>query len=260
MSLSSYIINNMNIIELLKYLKRANNSIALVLNNPLSHSIRMNHAIKSRTIKVVENIMELRNTLETLDDEYQLITQSILQADMTQSERDDALFNEMKRVGISFKELKEKLINLLDNDFENRFVKKLRLDLNDFIRPNFLVDYAEIKLNELDHTGPDILLQALMAKNLANKANKMRNMIDSIDPNIIDRTTLDVYHIRQHEEMIKKYIAQSSAILHDLDDKRLSSINKAGQIIKRRVRNTKRRNINSRSRNKRNNRSSRRTR
>jgi len=123
-----------------------------------------------------------------------------------------------------------------------------------------LVAYAEIKLNELGNMGPDLMLQALMAKRLANKANKIRDRLDSSDPAIIDRTTLDVYDIRQHEEMIKKYIAQSSAILHGLDDKRLSSVNKAGQIIKRRIRNTKRRNINSRSRNKRNNRSSRRTR
>lgn len=123
-----------------------------------------------------------------------------------------------------------------------------------------MVAYAEIKLNELGNMGPDLMLQALMAKRLANKANKIRDRLDSSDPAIIDRTTLDVYDIRQHEEMIKKYIAQSSAILHGLDDKRLSSVNKAGQIIKRRIRNTKRRNINSRSRNKRNNRSSRRTR
>ena len=226
MSLSSYVINNMNIVKLLKYLKNANNSIAL-LENALSHSIRIRPVIKSRTIELVENIMELRDILEKMYKDKEDLAQKL-------------------------KELKVLVIDLLDSDFDNNFVKNMRLKLNDYIDPTLLVAYAEIKLGNM---GPDILLEALMAKNLANKANKMRNMIDSIDPNIIDRTTLDVYHIRQHEEMIKKYIAQSSAILHGLDEYTHNlSINKAGQIIKRRIRNTKRRNINSRRRNKRNNR------
>jgi hypothetical protein len=244
----------MHINTLLKYLKNANNSIAL-LENPLSHSIRIRPVIKSRTIKLVENIMELRNTLETLCDENEVNAQTIIQEDIAERERD----------------LKEKLIDLLDNDFENKFVKKLRLDLNDFITPYFLVDYAQIKLNELGDVGPDLVLQALMAKKLATTAKEMMERLDSIDRDNIDRrwTNIDVYQVRNQEEMVNNYIAQASAIFHGLDDViRSSSKNKAGKIIKRRIRKTKRRNINSRiikrrnSRNinNRNNRSSRRTR
>jgi hypothetical protein len=216
----------MNIVELLKYLKNANNSIAL-LENPLSHSIRIRPVIKSHTIKLVENIMELRNTLETLCDENEVNaqTESIL-----------ALFNEMKR-------LKEMLINLLDNDFENKFVKKLRLDLNDFIHPNFLVDYAENKLNELGDKRPELLLHVLMAKRLATKAEEMRNSLDSIDPTttswIMDMDE-DLVDRDEQEEMIKKYIAQASAIFHGLDNVIISSSkNKAGKIIKRYIRKNK---------------------
>jgi len=240
MSLSSYIINNMHIETLLNYLKNANNSITLVLENPLSHSIRIRPVFKSHTNILVENIMELRNKLETLYDENEL---------NMQTERDLTLFNEMKR-------LKEKLIDLLDNDFENKFVKKLRLDLNDFITSHFLVYYAQIKLNELGHKQPELLLHALMAKRLAIKAEEMRNSLDSIDPTttswIVD-LDIDVVYLDKQEKMMKKYIAQASAIFHGIDEYMHNlSKNKAGKIIKRRIRRTKRR-----SRNNRNNRNSR---
>jgi hypothetical protein len=242
MSLSSHIINNMNIETLLKYLKNANSSITLVLENPLSHSIRIRPVIKSHTNILVENIMELRNKLETLYDENEL---------NMQTERDLTLFNEMKR-------LKEMVINLLDNDFENKFVKKLRLDLNDFITSYFLVDYAQIKLNELGHKRPELLLHALMAKRLAIKAEEMRNSLDSIDPTtiswIVDLDE-DVVYSDKQEKMMKKYIAQASAIFHGLDEYMHNlSKNKAGKIIKRRIRRTKRRNINNRNSRNRNNR------
>jgi hypothetical protein len=230
----------MHIETLLNYLKNANNSITLVLENPLSHSIRIRPVFKSHTNILVENIMELRNKLETLYDENEL---------NMQTERDLTLFNEMKR-------LKEKLIDLLDNDFENKFVKKLRLDLNDFITSHFLVYYAQIKLNELGHKQPELLLHALMAKRLAIKAEEMRNSLDSIDPTttswIVD-LDIDVVYLDKQEKMMKKYIAQASAIFHGIDEYMHNlSKNKAGKIIKRRIRRTKRR-----SRNNRNNRNSR---
>jgi hypothetical protein len=215
-------------------LKNANNSITLVLENPSSHSIRIRPVIKSHTNIVVENIMELRDKLETLYDENELNMQTIKQEDIVERERD----------------LKEKLINLLDNDFENKFVKKLRLDLNDFITPYFLVAYAQIKLNELGHKRPELLLHALMAKRLAIKAEEMRNSLDSIDPTTTSWIVYldeDVVYPDKQEKMMKKYIAQASAIFHGIDNVIISSSkNKAGKIIKRRIRRTKRRNINSR--------------
>jgi hypothetical protein len=225
----------MHISTLLNYLKNANDSITLVLENPLSHSIRIRPVIKSHTNILVENIMELRNKLETLYDENEL---------NMQTERDLTLFNEMKR-------LKEMVINLLDNDFENKFVKKLRLNLNDFITSYFLVDYARIKLNELGNKRPELLLHVLMAKRLAIKAEEMRNSLDSIDPTttswIVDLDE-DVVYPDKQEKMVKKYIAQASAIFHGIDEYMHNlSKNKAGKIIKRRIRRTKRRNINSRN-------------
>jgi nitrate reductase cytochrome c-type subunit len=176
--------------------------------------------------------MELYKELETLYDKYVINAQTIIQEDIAEREID----------------LKEKLIDLLDNDFENKFVKKLRLDLNDFIDIYFLVAYAQIKLNELGHMRPDLVLQALMAKNLATKAKELRERIDSIDRDNIEWTTIDVYQVRQQEKMVNNYIAQASAIFHGLDNVIISSSkNKAGKIIKRRIRRTKRRNINSRN-------------
>jgi hypothetical protein len=231
----------MHIETLLNYLKKANSSITLVLENPLSHSIRIRPVFKSHTHILVENIMELRNKLETLYDEY------VLNA---QIERDLTLFNEMRR-------LKEMVIDLLDNDFENKFVKKLRLDLNDFITSYFLVAYAQIKLNELGNKRPDLVLQALMAKNLATKAEKMRislrNGLYSIDRTttswIVDMDE-DIVYPDEQENKVKQYIAQASAIFHDIDEYEYMlnlSKNKAGKIIKRRIRRTKRRNINNRN-------------
>jgi hypothetical protein len=141
------------------------------------------------------------------------------------------------------------LIDLLDNDFENKFVKKLRLDLNDFINPYFfpyfLVAYAQIKLNEFGHMQPDLVLQALMAKNLATKAKELREHIDRIDRTW---TTIDLDKLREQENTVKTYIVQASAIFHGLDEYMHNlSKNKAGKIIKRRIRRTKRRNINNRN-------------
>jgi hypothetical protein len=88
MSLSSHIINNMTIKTLLKYLKNANNSITLVLENPLSHSIRIRPVFKSHTNILVENIMELYKELQTLYDEYVLNAQTIIQEDIAERERE----------------------------------------------------------------------------------------------------------------------------------------------------------------------------
>jgi hypothetical protein len=225
----------MHISTLLKYLKNANNSITLVLEYPLSHSIRIRPVFKSHTNILVENIMELRDKLETLYHEYVLNAQTIIQEDIAERERD----------------LKEMLINLLDNDFDNIYVKKIRLDLNDFIDPYFLVAYAQIKLNELGHKQPELLLHALMAKRLAIRAEEMRNSLDSIDPTTISWIVdldIDVVYLDKQEKMMKKYIVQASAIFHGLDEYMHNlSKNKAGKIIKRRIRRTKRRNINNRN-------------
>jgi hypothetical protein len=227
----------MTIKTLLKYLKNANNSITLVLENPLSHSIRIRPVFKSHTNILVENIMELYKELETLYHEYVLNAQTIIQEDIAERERD----------------LKEKLIDLLDNDFENKFVEKLRLDLNDFITSYFLVYYAQIKLNELGNKRPDLVLQALMAKNLATKAEEMRNSLDTIDPTTrswIVGPDKDVVYLEKQEKLKKKYIAQACAIFHDIDKYEYMhnlSKNNAGKIIKRRIRRTKRRNINNRN-------------
>jgi len=219
MSFSRSIINGMHISALLNYLKNANDRLTLLLKDPL---------IKPHTIELVENIMELRNELNT---------QTIIQEDIAKRERD----------------LKKMLIDLLDNDFENEFVKKLRLDLNDYVTPYFLVRYAEIKLNELeqklDHKQPELLLHARTAKSLAIRAKKMRNSLDSIDPTTISWIEdIDVVYPDNQEKMVKNDIAQASAIFHGIDEYMHNlSKNKAGKIIKRRIRRTKRRNINSRN-------------
>jgi len=212
----------MTIETLLKYLENAKSSLPLLLENPLSHSIRIRPVFKSHTNIVVENIMELYKELETLYHKYVINAQTIIQEDIAERERD----------------LKEKLIDLLDNDFENKFVKKLRLDLNDFINPYFfpyyLATYAQHKLNEFGHMQPDLVLQALMAKNLATKAKELRERIDRT------WTTIDKYQLRQQEKTVKTYIAQASAILHGLDEYMHNlSKNKAGKIIKQRIRKNK---------------------
>jgi hypothetical protein len=265
MSFSRSIINGMHISALFMYLKNANDSLTLLLKNPLSHSIRIRPVIKSHTIKLVENIMELYNKLETLDAEIELLSQTNLLEVSDLAKRYLDVHDKMKH-------LKEVLINLLDNDFEDKFVKKLRLDLNDYVTLYVLTKHAENKLKnlkKLGHVEPEIVSQAIMAKNLATNAKEMRNSLDSIDPTSTP-WTMDVEQDDQ-ENMIKKYIADATAIFHGIDEYEYMhklSINKAGKIIKRRIRKTKRRNINSRiikrinsrSRNKRNNRSSRRTR
>jgi hypothetical protein len=122
-----------------------------------------------------------------------------------------------------------------------------------------LVYYAQIKLNELGHKQPELLLHALMAKRLAIKAEEIRNSLDTIDPTTrswIVGPDKDVVYLEKQEKLKKKYIAQACAIFHGLDEYMHNlSKNKAGKIIKRRIRRTKRRNINNRnSRNSRNSR------
>jgi hypothetical protein len=235
MSLSSHIINNMHIKTLLNYLNGANKIMEQVLKTPLSHSIRINSATKYHTIKLVENIMKKRRALEDLNAEYELNKQSLSQATMEQTDRYVALLDDINLLVI---DLKEMLINLLDNDFDNIYVKRIRLGLNDFIDPYFLVDYAQIKLNELGHKRPELLHEASIAKGLAYEANKLRKIHDNIDPaweHVID---LDI--LREQEKMVKQYIAQASAIFHGLDNVIISSSkNKAGKLIKRRIRKNK---------------------
>jgi hypothetical protein len=246
MSLSSIIIKEMHISDLFNYLKNANDSITLLLENPLSHSIRIRPVIKSHTITLVENIMELYKELETLDAENELISQANLLEASDLAASDLAVINERER-------LEEVLINLLDNDFENKFVEKLRLDLNDFVSPYVLTKYAENKLKnlrkleklgKLGHVGPAIVSQAILAKDLATNAKEMRERLDNIDPTSTP-WTMDV----DQENKVTQYIAQASAIFHGIDEYEYMlnlSKNKAGKIIKRRIRRTKRRNINSR--------------
>jgi hypothetical protein len=248
MSFASSIVNGMHITALFKYLKNANDSITLLLENPLSHSIRIRPVIKSHTIKLVENIMELRNKLEKLDAENELLSQTNSVEASVLVASDLAVIYEMRH-------LKGMLINLLDNDFENKFVKKLRLDLNDYVTPYVLTKHAKNILKQLDkpgtlgklgHAGPDIVLQALMAKDLVTKAKEMRESLDSIDPTSTP-WNMDVDRDEQ-EEMAKKYLADATAIFYDIDEYMLNlSKNKAGKIIKRRIRRTKRRNINNRN-------------
>jgi hypothetical protein len=252
MSLSSYIINNMHINTFFKFLNGANKIMEQVLKNPISHSIRINSATKYHTIKLVENIMKVRSTIETLNAEYELNKQSLSQATMEQTERDVALLDD---ISILNKNLEQMLIDLLDNDFDNIFVKRIRLGLNDFIPPNLLVNYADIKLVELSSKRPELLHEASIAKGLAYEANKLRTIHAGIDPTW--EAMIDLANLREQEKMVKKYIAQASAIFHGLDEYEYMhnlSKNKAGKIIKRRIRRTKRRNINNRNSRNRNNR------
>jgi len=243
MSLSSHIINNMDIETLLNYLNGANKIMEQVLKTPISHSIRINSATKYHTIRLVANIMMKRRALEDLNAEYELNKQSLSQATMEQTERYVALLDDINLLVI---DLKEMLINLLDNDFDNIYVKRICLGLNDFIDPNLLVDYAKNKLDELSSKRPELLHEASIAKGLAYEANKLRKIHDNIDPaweHVID---LDKLH--EQEKMVKKYIAQASAIFHGIDEYMHNlSKNKAGKIIKRRIRRTKRRSRNSRN-------------
>jgi hypothetical protein len=233
----------MHIETLLNYLNGANKIMQQVLKIPISHSIRINSATKYHTIKLVVNIMKNRRALEILNAEYEVNKQSLSQATMEQTEKDVTLLDDINLLVI---DLKEMLINLLDNDFDNIYVKKIRLGLNDFIDPSFLVDYADNKLAELSRKRPELLHEASIAKGLAYKANKLRKIHDNIDPaweHVID---LDI--LREQEKMVKQYIAQASAIFHGLDEYMHNlSKNKAGKIIKRRIRRTKRRNINNRN-------------
>jgi hypothetical protein len=59
---------------------------------------------------------------------------------------------------------------------------------------------------------------------------------------------IDLDKLREQEKMVNNYIAQASAIFHGIDEYMHNlSKNKAGKIIKRRIRRTKRRNINNRN-------------
>ena len=243
MSLSSHIINNMDIETLLKYLNGANKIMEQVLKTPISHSIRINSSTKYHTIKLVVNIMMKRRALEDLNAEYELNKQSLSQAAMEQTDRYVALLDDINLLVI---DLKEMLINLLDNDFDNIYVKRIRLVLNDFIDPKLLVNYADNKLIELSRERPELLHEASIAKGLAYEANKLRTIHDNIDH--AWEHVIDLDKLREQEKMVNKYIAQASAIFHGIDEYMHSlSKNKAGKIIKRRIRRTKRRNINNRN-------------
>ena len=242
MSFSRSIIDGMHISVLFEYLENAKSSLPLLLENPLSHSIRIRPVIKSHAIIVVENIMELYKELETLDAETEELAQTNLLEASDLAKRDFAVNAKMTH-------LKEVLINLLDNDFEDEFVKKLRLDLNNYVTLYDLTNHAKNKLknlNKLGHVEPDIVAQAILANDLAIKAEEMRDSLDSIDPT----TTSWTMDVDRDENKVKQNIAQASAIFHGLDEYEYMhnlSKNKAGKIIKRRIRRTKRRNINSRN-------------
>jgi hypothetical protein len=246
----------MDIETLLKYLNGANKIMGQVLKIPISHSIRINSVTKYHTIKLVVNIMKKRRALEDLNAEYELNKQSLSQATMEQTDRDRyvALLDDINLLDI---DLKDKLINLLDNDFDNIYVKKIRLGLNDFIDPSFLVHYAENKLVELSSKRPELLYEAGIAKGLAYKANKLRKNHDNIDPTTISWIVVLDEDPDKKEKMVNEYIAQASAIFHGIDAYEYMhnlSKNKAGKIIKRRIRRTKRRNRNNRNSRNRNNR------
>jgi len=254
MSFSRSIINGMHISALFEYLENANSSLTLLLENPLSHSIRIRPVIKSHKIILVENIMWLRDELEKLDAE----TRELARSNSLEASDSD-LTKRYLEVNDKMKILKEMLIKLLDNDFEDKFVKKLRLDLNDYVTLYVLTKHAKNKLEKLEkleklgHVGPDIVLQVITAKNLATTAKEMSNSLASFEPTSTP-LTMDV----DRENIMKKYIADAIAIFHDIDKYEYIhnlSKNKAGKIIKRRIRKTKRRNINNRnSRNSRNSR------
>jgi hypothetical protein len=89
--------------------------------------------------------MTKHRALEELNAEYELNKQSLSQATMEQTDRYVALLDDINLLVIN---LKGMLIDLLDNDFDNIYVKKLSLGLNDFIDPSFLLDYAKNKLAE----------------------------------------------------------------------------------------------------------------
>jgi hypothetical protein len=238
MSLSSHIINIMTIETLLKYLNGANKIMEQVLKIPISHSIRINSVTKYDTIKLVANIMMKRRALEDLNAEYELNKQSLSQATMEQRDRYVALFDDINLLVIN---LKDMLINLLDNDFDNIYVKKIRLGLNDFIDPSFLVDYAENKLVELiSKRRPELLYEAGIAKGLAYDANKLRKNHDHIDPTTISWIVVLDEDPDKKEKMVNEYIAQASAIFHGIDEYMHNlSKNKAGKLIKRRIRKNK---------------------
>jgi len=168
MSFSRSIIKGMHISALYKYLKNANDSITLLLENPLSHSIRIRPVIKSHTITLVENIMELYKDLETFHAETEELARRNALEESDLAKRD-------LKVNDKLIHLKEVLINLLDNDFENEFVKKLRLDLIDYVTLYDLTKHAKNKLknlNKLGHVKPDIVSQAILANDLAINAEK----------------------------------------------------------------------------------------
>jgi hypothetical protein len=229
----------MDIKTLLKYLNGANKIMEQVFKIPISHSIRINSVTKYHTIKLVVNIMTKHRALEELNAEYELNKQSLSQATMEQTDRYVALLDDINLLVIN---LKDMLINLLDNDFDNIYVKKIRLGLNDFIDPSFLVNYADNKLIELSRKRPELLHEASIAKGLAYEANKLRKNHDHIDPTTISWIVVLDEDPDKKEKMVNEYIAQASAIFHGLDEYEYMhnlSKNKAGKLIKRRIRKNK---------------------
>ena len=164
MSLSSHIINNMSIISLLKYLKNTYTRKDLMLEYPLSYTTRINANIKSPIIKSVDHIISLRDLLETMYEKY---------------DGDKIAHRTME---VQAKELKVFVIDLLDRYryVKNPFVKNMRLELNDYIQPNLLVEYAKNKLDEAKNDiSSDKMVQLARAYKLADEAVNLKRAIDA---------------------------------------------------------------------------------
>lgn len=228
MSLSSHIINNMSIISLLKYLKNTYTRKDLMLEYPLSYTTRINANIKSPIIKSVDHIISLRDLLETMYEKY---------------DGDKIAHRTME---VQAKELKVFVIDLLDRYryVKNPFVKNMRLELNDYIQPNLLVEYAKNKLDEAKNDiSSDKMVQLARAYKLADEAVNLKRAIDAT-PGLYD------IDYGESENIFKTKIAQAAEILHTFDDytsssSKITSLTVAGNISKKRIKkniiNTKKR-------------------
>lgn len=228
MSLSSHIINNMTTNILLKYLRKTFTREVLMLEYPLSYTIRINAKIKPFIINSVEHIIDVRNLLETM---------------LRNNDGSERAYHTME---VQAKELKVFVIDLLDRYryVKNPFVKNLRLELNDYIHPKLLVEYAKNKLDEAKNDiSSDKMVQLARAYTLAHEAIKLKKAIDA---------TPDLYDIDygESENIFKTKIAQAAEILHTFDDytpssSKITSLTGAGNISKKRIKkniiNTKKR-------------------
>lgn len=228
MSLSSHIITNMSANILLQYLINIFTREDLMLEYPLSQTVRINAKIKPSIINSVEHIINVRDLLETMYEKY---------------DGDKIAHRTME---VQAKELKVFVIDLLDRYryVKNPFVKNMRLELNDYIQPNLLVEYAKNKLDEAKNDiSSDKMVQLARAYKLADEAVNLKKAIDAT-PGLYD------IDYGESENIFKTKIAQAAKILHTFDDYTPSSSKKtsligAGNIskkrIKKNIRNTKRR-------------------